>query len=81
MKINGILLRLAIIVFAIGFTAVTFGFWGKFGGALDSYLTMETKPDKPKDTGVLTMTIIAPESSSHPIGHCPTDKKHPCPKP
>lgn len=81
MKIGGILLRIAIVVFAVGFTAVTFGFWGKFGGALNSYLTMETKPDKPKDTGVVTMTIITPESASHPLGDCRKDKQNPCPKP
>jgi hypothetical protein len=75
MKINAILLRIAIVVFAVGFTAITFGLWGKFGGALDSYLTMETKPDKPKNTGVITMTIIQPSQKQS------CDKQHPCPKP
>ncbi|HEY7976999.1 MAG TPA: hypothetical protein VID67_02310 [Rhizomicrobium sp.] len=75
MKINAILFRIAIIVFAVGFTIVTFGFWGKFGGALDSYLTMETKPDKPKYTGVVTMTIVQPNQKPS------CDKQHPCPKP
>lgn len=76
MKINGVLLRIAVVVFAIGFTAVTFGLWGKFGGALDSYLTMETKPDKPKNTGVVTMTIVPPGNTPA----CGNDKKTQCPK-
>jgi hypothetical protein len=78
-KINSILFRIAVVVFAIGLTAVTFGFWGKFGGALDGYLTMVTKPDKPKDTGVVTMTIVQP---AMPINKPACDKdKARCPKP
>jgi hypothetical protein len=75
MKVHAILLRIAIVVFAVGFTAVTFGLWGKFGGALDSYLTMETKPDKPKNTGVITKTINQPSQKQY------FDKLHPSPKP
>jgi hypothetical protein len=69
------LLRAVILIGAIAFTLFVFGFWGKFGGALDGYLTMVTKPDKPKDTGVVTMTIVQPNQKQS------CDKQHPCPKP
>jgi hypothetical protein len=76
MKMNSILLRIAIIVFAVGFTAFTFNFWGDFSRAMDNYLTMTTKEDAPaKPSGVVTMSIIQPKSG------CANDKKQPCPKP
>ena len=68
------LVRAAILTGAVVFTLFVFNLWGNFGGALDSYITMETKPDKPKDTGVVTMSII-------PSPQKPPCDKQPCPKP
>jgi hypothetical protein len=75
MKINPILLRIVIIVFALGFTAFTFNFWGDFSRAMNNYLTMTTKEEPPKPTGVVTMTIIQPKPD------CGKDKNAQCPKP
>jgi len=76
MKINPILFRIAVIIFAVGFTAITFNFWGDFSRAMNNYLTMTTKEDSPpKPTGVVTMTIIQSKAG------CGKDKKEQCPKP
>lgn len=75
MNINPILLRIAIIVFAVGFTLITFNFWGDFSRAMNNYLTMTTKEEPPKTTGVVTMTIIQPKAD------CGKDKNEQCPKP
>jgi hypothetical protein len=77
---KAILLRVAIIVFALGFTLVTFGFWGEFARAMNNYLAVaykddDQKPQQPQQKGVVNMTIIQPTPA------CRNDPKHPCPKP
>jgi hypothetical protein len=73
-----ILLRIAIIIFAVAFTLVTFNFWGDFSQAMNNYLAIAYKDDKQKPkqpTGVVTMTIVPSKQT------CQNDPKHPCPKP
>jgi len=76
---KSILLRAAIIVFAVGFTLVTFGFWSEFSRAMNNYLAVVYKdqPAKPapQQKGVVTMTIVPPKQN------CQNYPKHPCPKP
>ncbi len=72
-----ILLRIAFLTFAVGFTLVAFNFWGKFSGAMGNLYADHPKPI-PKPTGDVTMTIIQPT----PLNEvdCHKDKSHPCPK-
>jgi hypothetical protein len=78
---KSLFLRIAIIVFALGFTLVTFGFWGEFARAMNNYLTVAYKDDDqkpqppPQKKGVVNMIIVQPQSA------CQSDPKHPCPKP
>ena len=65
--------RIAFLAVALGLTLVVFNFWGNFGRAMYNYLELTTAPDKPKNTGVVTMKIIPP-----PENKPACDKKHPC---
>jgi hypothetical protein len=81
-----ILLRIAIVVFALGFTLVTFGFWGEFSRAMNNYLAVAYKDDDqkpqrpPQKKGVVNM-IIVPATPLPANPACQNDPKHPCPKP
>jgi hypothetical protein len=77
---KSILLRVAVIVFAVGFTLVTFGFWGEFARAMNNYLAVaykddDQKPQQQQQKGVVNMIIVQPKTA------CQNDPKHPCPKP
>ena len=78
---KGILLRVAIIAFALAFTALTFNFWGDFSRAMNDFLSVAYKdePEKPppQQKGVVTMTIVQPTNNK---SDCRKDKSHPCPK-
>ncbi len=78
-----IVLRIAIVVFAVGFTLVTFGFWGEFSRAMNNYLAIAYKDDDskpPQKKGVVNM-IIVPATPLPAKPACQSDPKHPCPKP
>ena len=76
-----ILLRIAFLTFAVGFTLVAFNFWGKFSGAMGNLYADHPKPI-PKPTGDVTMTIIQPKSGPTDLRHnWDCNKQHPCPKP
>jgi hypothetical protein len=83
---RSILLRVAVVAFAIIFTALTFNFWGDFSLAMNRYLDVVNKDDAPKppppQKGVVTMTIIQPTQPAYPEEKtgCHKDKSHPCPE-
>jgi hypothetical protein len=67
--------RALFLAVALGLTLLVFSLWGEFGRAIGVYMTIVTKDDPPKPTGVVTMSIIQPKAA------CGQDKKEQCPKP
>ena len=72
---NPIVYRALFLAIALALTLFVFSLWGEFGRAIGAYLTIVTKDEPPKPTGVVTMSIVPPKSD------CDKDKQHPCPKP
>ena len=72
---NPAVYRALFLVIALALTLFMFSLWGEFGRAIGAYMTLVTKDDPPKPTGVVTMSIIPPKSD------CGKDKNAQCPKP